>query len=155
LSTTTTSSGWGPAARSSDPRHMARSRALWKVTSTTATAAGDGAGGFGSMSESTLPPIDGPGGAPAGGHVVLCGLNELGYRTLEELARLGVEVVVVVRSAAEELARGARELGATLVPGSYRDQRVLRAAGVPTAGALVITEDDDVGTCTPPWPPRS
>jgi Trk K+ transport system NAD-binding subunit len=89
--------------------------------------------------------MDRPGGAPAGGHVVLCGLNELGYRTLEELARLGVEVVVVVRSAAEELAQGARELGATLIPGSYRDQAVLRAAGVPAARALVITEDDDVG----------
>jgi Trk K+ transport system NAD-binding subunit len=31
------------------------------------------------------------------GHVVLCGLNELGYRTLEELSRMGAEVVVVVR----------------------------------------------------------
>ena len=83
--------------------------------------------------------------AATGGHVVLCGLNELGYRTLEELVRLGEEVVVIVRSPADELARGARELGATLVPGSYRDQAVLRAAGVPVAGALVITEDDDVG----------
>jgi len=83
--------------------------------------------------------------APAGGHVVLCGLNELGYRTLEELVRLGEHVVVVVRSPAEELARGARELGATLVRGSYRDQAVLRAAGVPSASALVVTEDDDVG----------
>jgi voltage-gated potassium channel Kch len=83
--------------------------------------------------------------AAAGGHVVLCGLNELGYRTLEELVRLGEDVVVIVRSPAEELARGARELGATLVPGNYRDQAVLRAAGVPVAGALVITEDDDVG----------
>ena len=79
------------------------------------------------------------------GHVVLCGLNELGYRTLEELVRLGEHVVVVVRSPAEELARGARELGATLVRGSYRDQAVLRAAGVPSASALVVTEDDDVG----------
>jgi Trk K+ transport system NAD-binding subunit len=77
--------------------------------------------------------------------VVLCGLNELGYRTLEELVRLGEHVVVVVRSPAEELARGARELGATLVRGSYRDQAVLRAAGVPAASALVVTEDDDVG----------
>ena len=67
------------------------------------------------------------------GHVVLCGLNELGYRTLEELVRLGEHVVVVVRSPAEELARGARELGATLVRGSYRDQAVLRAAGVPVS----------------------
>ena len=52
---------------------------------------------------------------------------------------------MVVRSPAEELARGARELGATLVRGNYRDQAVLRAAGVPSAGALVVTEDDDVG----------
>src|SRR5215216_5723080 len=89
--------------------------------------------------------MDGPRGLPAAGHVVLCGLNELGFRTLEELVRLGVDVVVVVRSEAEELARGAREPGATLVAGNYRDQAVLRAAGVPTAGALVITEDDDVG----------
>jgi Trk K+ transport system NAD-binding subunit len=84
--------------------------------------------------------------APAtGGHVVLCGLNELGYRTLEELVRLGEDVVVIVRSPAEELARGARDLGATLVAGNYRDQAVLRAAGVAVASALVLTEDDDVG----------
>ncbi len=80
-----------------------------------------------------------------GGHVVLCGLNELGYRTLEELARMGAEVVVVVRAAAADLAAGARALGATLVQGSYRDESVLRAAGVPTAAAMVVTEDDDVG----------
>jgi Trk K+ transport system NAD-binding subunit len=89
--------------------------------------------------------MDGPRGLPAAGHVVLCGLNELGFRTLEELVRLGVDVVVVVRSEAEELAQGARELGATLVAGNYRDQAVLSAAGVATAGALVVTEDDDVG----------
>jgi Trk K+ transport system NAD-binding subunit len=89
--------------------------------------------------------MDGPRGLPAAGHVVLCGLNELGFRTLEELVRLGVDVAVVVRSEAEDLAQGARELGATLVAGNYRDQAVLRAAGVATAGALVVTEDDDVG----------
>jgi voltage-gated potassium channel Kch len=54
-------------------------------------------------------------------------------------------VVVIVRSPAEELARGARDLGATLVAGNYRDQAVLRAAGVAVASALVLTEDDDVG----------
>jgi voltage-gated potassium channel Kch len=79
------------------------------------------------------------------GHVVLCGLNELGYRTLEELSRMGAEVVVVVRAADADLAAGARALGATLVQGSCRDESVLRAAGVPAAAALVVTEDDDVG----------
>jgi Trk K+ transport system NAD-binding subunit len=89
--------------------------------------------------------MEAPAPAAAGGQVVLCGLNELGYRTLEELVRLGEDVVVIVRSPAEELAHGARELGATLVPGNYRDQAVLRAAGVAVASALVVTEDDDVG----------
>jgi Trk K+ transport system NAD-binding subunit len=89
--------------------------------------------------------MDRPRLAAAGGHVVLCGLNELGYRTLEELVRLGEEVVVVARSPEGELSRGAAELGATLVTGSYRDQVVLAAAGVPTARAMVVTEDDDVG----------
>jgi Trk K+ transport system NAD-binding subunit len=89
--------------------------------------------------------MDGPGPPPAGGHVVLCGLNELGYRTLEELVRLGEEVVVVARAPDPGLARGARELGATLLEGSYRDQGVLAAAGVAAAAALVVTEDDDVG----------
>ena len=49
--------------------------------------------------------------AATGGHVVLCGLNELGYRTLEELVRLGEDVVVIVPSPDGELARGARHLG--------------------------------------------
>jgi hypothetical protein len=95
--------------------------------------------------------------APAtGGHVVLCGLNELGYRTLEELVHLGEDVVVVVRSPAEELARGARELGAILVAGNYRDQVVLAAApGCRRPGRWSSPRTTTSATCTPPWPLRS
>ncbi len=75
----------------------------------------------------------------------MCGLDELGLRTLEELRRLGEEVVVIARAPGEEFAYHARELGATIVDGSYRDESVLRRAQVPTASAMVITEDDDVG----------
>src|SRR5215204_6229052 len=123
---------------------MARSRSLWKVTSTTATAVWGGPAWFGAMTRilrsgarwggarprrKRMGAMEERATAATGGYVVLCGLNELGYRTLEELVRLGEEVVVIVRSPADELARGARELGATLVPGSYRDQAVLHAAG--------------------------
>jgi Trk K+ transport system NAD-binding subunit len=80
----------------------------------------------------------------AGEHVVLCGLGELGLRTLEELRRLGEEVVVVARAPAPEEAGHARELGATVVEGSHRHEAVLRAAGIETAAALVATEDDDI-----------
>jgi Trk K+ transport system NAD-binding subunit len=83
------------------------------------------------------------------GHVVLCGLNELGYRTLEELSRMGAEVVVVVRAADADLATGARALGATLVQGSYRDESVLRAAGVPAAQRWSSPRTTTSATSTP------
>ena len=89
--------------------------------------------------------MDEPEAVPSRGHVVLCGLNELGYRTLEELVRLGEEVVVVARSPSGELAHGAEELGVRMLTGSYRDPAVLGAAGVASARAMVVTEDDDVG----------
>ena len=80
-----------------------------------------------------------------GGHIVLCGLDELGLRTLEEFRRLGEEVVVIAASPTERFVSSARSLGATVVVGSYRDEEVLRAARVPEAAAIVIEEDDDVG----------
>lgn len=81
----------------------------------------------------------------AGEHVVLCGLGELGLRTLQELCRLGDEVVVVARAPDPEDADRVRELGATVVEGAHRHEPVLRAAGIETATALVATEDDDIG----------
>jgi hypothetical protein len=78
-------------------------------------------------------------------HVVLCGLGELGLRTLEELRRLDDEVVVVARAPAPENADRARELGATVLEGAHRHEAVLRAAGIETAAALVATDDDDIG----------
>lgn len=73
------------------------------------------------MDETRLAPA-------AGGHVVLCGLNELGYRTLEELRRMGEEVMVVARAPTRELTARTRDLGAALVEGSYREESVLRSA---------------------------
>ena len=73
--------------------------------------------------------------APAGGHVVRCGPNELGYRTLEELVRLGEHVVVVVRSPAEELAPGARELGRPWSGAATGTRRCCMASGFNTSSA--------------------
>ncbi len=80
-----------------------------------------------------------------GGHVVLCGLDRLGLRTLQELRLLGEEVAVVTRDATDSFVNSARTLGATVVPGSYRDEAILRAAGIGQARALILAEDDDVG----------
>lgn len=79
------------------------------------------------------------------GHVVLCGLDRLGIRTLAELRLLGKDVVVIAREPDVDFAARARALGATLVEGRHQDEETLRAAGVPTACALVLTDDDDIG----------
>ena len=79
-----------------------------------------------------------------GQHIILCGLDELGLRILEQLRRLGEDVVVIARAPGEEFATEARTLGAQLLDGAYRDESVLRAARVPDASALVLAEDDDV-----------
>lgn len=79
------------------------------------------------------------------GHIILCGLDKLGFRTLEELRRLGEEVVVIARGADEAFRDDARTLGAILIEGSHREESAWRAAGVANACATVIAEDDDVG----------
>ncbi|MGA7731473.1 MAG: NAD-binding protein [Chloroflexia bacterium] len=79
------------------------------------------------------------------GHIVLCGLGGLGLRTLEELHRLGEDIVVVAEEPRAASARNARDMGVNLVPGDYREEDVLKAAGVESARAVILTERDDIG----------
>lgn len=77
------------------------------------------------------------------GHVIVCGLDHLGLRTIGEL-RLRDEEVVAVGSttdAEEDLA----ERGVRLVVGDPRRSRVLRQADVDRAAAIVLTGEDDLG----------
>jgi Trk K+ transport system NAD-binding subunit len=79
------------------------------------------------------------------GNTVLCGLDTIGFRTLEELRRLDETVVVIDGSTRATFTTRAQALGAVLIEGSYRDDAVLCAAGVERARAFVAVEDDDVG----------
>lgn len=79
------------------------------------------------------------------GHIVLCGLDGLGLRTLDELRKLGEEVTVVADNANERFAEQARAQGAVYLQGNYRDESVLKAACIADARALVVTDADDVG----------
>jgi Trk K+ transport system NAD-binding subunit len=79
------------------------------------------------------------------GHIVLCGLGGLGLRTLEELHRLREDIVVVAEEPTAAFARNARNMGVSLVPGDYREEEVLKTAGVESARAIILTERDDIG----------
>lgn len=92
------------------------------------------------MREQATPAME-----TAQGHVIVCGLDELGLNTLEELRRLGEDVVIVADRADESFVAAAHALGAAVVRGSYTDERVLVQAGIHRALALVIVETEDVG----------
>jgi len=79
------------------------------------------------------------------GHIVLCTLEPLGVRTLEELIRLGERVVVVAENTEARQREIAEGLGVRIIEGSPQDVVCLREAGVERARAIVLTDDDDTG----------
>ncbi len=87
-------------------------------------------------------PVPGP-GVGRHRHVVVCGVDHLGLRTIEELA-LGEETVVAVaRDADPAWERDHPDV--QLVVGDFRREETLTRAGVATAAAIVLTGEDDLG----------
>jgi len=78
-------------------------------------------------------------------HIVLCTLEPLGVRTLQELNRLGERVVVVAENVETRQREIAEGLGVRIIDGSPQDVVRLREAGVEHARAIVLTDDDDTG----------
>lgn len=78
------------------------------------------------------------------GHVVVCGLGTVGFRTLEELISLGEQVFVVERKADCAFLEQARELGAHVVVGDARTDNLMRSLNVQNARAVLIVTDDDL-----------
>ena len=80
---------------------------------------------------------------PAADHVIVCGVDHLGMRTVDELRRRDERVVVVApsRQAADDAGLG----DLAVVAGDFRLERVQRDANVPSAAAIVLAADDDLG----------
>ncbi len=78
------------------------------------------------------------------GHVVVCGLDGLGVRIVEQLRAAGQDVVVVDAAAPEPLRREVRRLGAGLLLADATEGEALDAAGVAGASAVVCVERDDL-----------
>ena len=75
-------------------------------------------------------------------HVIVVGLGSVGYRTVNELRRLGVEVVGIdVKHDAEFRAFIDRDV--PFVAGDARDPETLRRAGIDQASAILALTDND------------
>jgi voltage-gated potassium channel Kch len=84
------------------------------------------------------------GAVPSGGHVIICGLNHLGFRVVEQLRGASVPAVVVDDQADRRLLRHLRRLGVEPVLGPSQEGDTLDQAGLRTAIALIACEDSDL-----------
>jgi Trk K+ transport system NAD-binding subunit len=81
---------------------------------------------------------------PERGHIVVCGLGNVGFRVVEELMRLGEPVVVIEANAANSFISTARRLGAAVIVGSATVAQVLRQAHADSARAIVAATSSDL-----------
>jgi Trk K+ transport system NAD-binding subunit len=83
---------------------------------------------------------------PENGHVIVCGLEGVGLRTVEQLVAAGASVIVVDDVPDRRLVRQLDEWGVPLLEASARRAETLRRAGLAGAEAVVCAEHEDVHT---------
>jgi len=82
--------------------------------------------------------------ATSRGHVILCGLGQVGYRTLEELLALGCQVFVIEKNKDNEFIQTARMKGVDVLVGDARSETIIRSLNIEGARAVVIVTNDDL-----------
>jgi Trk K+ transport system NAD-binding subunit len=81
---------------------------------------------------------------PEGGHIIVCGLGNVGFRVVEELRALGEPVVAIEHNASNPFIPTARRLGAAVIFGNAALAEVLRQANSTTARAVVAATSNDL-----------
>ena len=81
---------------------------------------------------------------PDGGHVVVCGLGNVGYRCVEELARMGKPVVAVDRVNDNPFAATVRRMGVPVVVGDATVAEVLRQVRAGSARAVIAATSSEL-----------
>ena len=81
---------------------------------------------------------------PESGHVVVCGLGNIGYRCVKELLQLQARVVVIEPNANSPFAATVRRMGVPVIVGDATIPEVLHQAHASTARAVIATTDEDL-----------
>src|SRR5437764_3843582 len=81
---------------------------------------------------------------PEGGHVVVCGLGNIGFRVVEELLKADEEVVVIESSRDSRFLATTRRLGVAVIAGDATLPEVMRQARVASARAVVAATGDEL-----------
>jgi Trk K+ transport system NAD-binding subunit len=78
------------------------------------------------------------------GHVIVCGMGQVGYRVVDLLWRLGEAVSVVALPTRDDWLQDVRRRGVEVLIGDARDPVRLQAAGLRDAAALIAATDQDL-----------
>jgi Trk K+ transport system NAD-binding subunit len=81
---------------------------------------------------------------PDAGHIVVCGLGNVGYRVVEHLLEYEERVVVIEQQRDSRFLATARRLGVPVIVGDATVIQVLRQAHAATARAVVASTDNDL-----------
>ncbi len=81
---------------------------------------------------------------PDRGHIVVCGMGNVGFRVVEELLHEGEQVVAVEKKADNPFIPTARGMGAAVIVGDSTMPEVLRQANAKGARAVVATTDNEL-----------
>ncbi len=81
---------------------------------------------------------------PESGHVIVCGLGNVGFRVVEELVRQGEPVVAIESNPTNPFISTARRLGVAVIVGNAIIAQVLRQAHAPHARAVVAATSNDL-----------
>jgi Trk K+ transport system NAD-binding subunit len=81
---------------------------------------------------------------PDSGHIIVCGLGNVGFRVVEELLRNGERVVVIERSQESRFISTARRLGVAVIIGDATVPEVLRQANAASARAVVAATSQEL-----------
>jgi Trk K+ transport system NAD-binding subunit len=81
---------------------------------------------------------------PDGGHVIVCGLGNIGYRAVEELVRLRERVVAIEQVRDSRFVATTRRLGVPVLIGDATVAEVLRQAHAASAKAVIAATSDDL-----------
>jgi Trk K+ transport system NAD-binding subunit len=81
---------------------------------------------------------------PDGGHLVVCGLGNVGFRCVEELVRMGRPVVAVERVNDNPFAATVRRMGVPVIIGDATVAEVLRQARADTARAVIAATSSEL-----------
>jgi Trk K+ transport system NAD-binding subunit len=81
---------------------------------------------------------------PESGHIIVCGLGNVGFRVVEDLLEQGEQVVALEANANNPFIPTARRLGAAVIVGNATLIQVLRQAHAATARAVVATTSNDL-----------